>query len=277
MAALRLRLAEHLASLSLAMDLGTGQPMEWVMKCCLMGIRLAEVLGLSEPDRREVYYLSLLRHLGCTASASRAATIFGSEMYLQESFTLDTQAVSQVLSFMIRSAGKDQPLVQRARYFAKALTVGQAAKEADDRSHCEVAVQLARRLAFDTKMLEDLGQIFERWDGQGLPNRLKGEQLALPVRVIQVAEAAVTVQGMSGPEAAVTVLRERAGRLYDPTLVDAFRRAAPDLFAHLETASLWEAVIAAEPGPPVWLSNEEFDEAMLAVGRATLTTRSARP
>ncbi len=30
------RFAELLASLSLAIDLGTGQPMEWVMKYCLV-------------------------------------------------------------------------------------------------------------------------------------------------------------------------------------------------------------------------------------------------
>lgn len=57
-----IRMAELLASLSLAIDLGTGQPMEWVIKSCLVGVRLADVLGLSEADQRDVYYLSLLRH-----------------------------------------------------------------------------------------------------------------------------------------------------------------------------------------------------------------------
>jgi len=40
------------------MDLGTGQPLEWVMRGCLLGVRLAERLSLGESDRREVYYLS---------------------------------------------------------------------------------------------------------------------------------------------------------------------------------------------------------------------------
>ena len=70
-----LRLAELLGSLSLAIDLGPGQPLERVMRCCLMGLRLAETLGLNDSDHREVYYLSLLRHIGCTATASLEAVL----------------------------------------------------------------------------------------------------------------------------------------------------------------------------------------------------------
>src|ERR687892_2226385 len=101
MAASQIRLAELLASLSLAIDLGTGQPLEWVMKCCLMGLQLSEALGLDERSHRDVYYLSLLRHLGCTATASRVAAIFGSEMHLQEAFVLDSKDVYRAFSFMI--------------------------------------------------------------------------------------------------------------------------------------------------------------------------------
>jgi len=52
-----LRLAELTASLSLVMDLGTGQPMEWVIRCALLGVRLADALNLSSDERRDVYYL----------------------------------------------------------------------------------------------------------------------------------------------------------------------------------------------------------------------------
>jgi hypothetical protein len=39
---LSLRLAELMASLSLAIDLGVGQPMEWVIRCTLLATRLAD-------------------------------------------------------------------------------------------------------------------------------------------------------------------------------------------------------------------------------------------
>ena len=45
------RLAELLAVLALATDLGMGQPMEHVLRQCLIALRLAERMGLPEPDR----------------------------------------------------------------------------------------------------------------------------------------------------------------------------------------------------------------------------------
>ena len=45
--------------------------------------------------------------------------------------------------------------------------------------HCEVAQRLAARLGFGESLIVCLGQIYERWDGKGLPRKLKGDQVAL--------------------------------------------------------------------------------------------------
>ena len=63
------RLAEVLAALSLATDLGMGQPMEHMLRQCLIALRLAERLGLDDDDRRVVYYGSLLSWVGCHVDA----------------------------------------------------------------------------------------------------------------------------------------------------------------------------------------------------------------
>ena len=49
------RMAELLAVLSLAADLGMGQPMEHVLRQCLICLRLARSLGLAEADQEVVY------------------------------------------------------------------------------------------------------------------------------------------------------------------------------------------------------------------------------
>jgi hypothetical protein len=48
----QVRLAELVAALSLGIDLGFGQPMEHVLRQCLIGLRLAEHLDLDEQARR---------------------------------------------------------------------------------------------------------------------------------------------------------------------------------------------------------------------------------
>src|SRR2546423_1237283 len=45
------RLAELIGSMSLATDLGLGQPMEHVLRSCVLGLRIAEDIGLEEPER----------------------------------------------------------------------------------------------------------------------------------------------------------------------------------------------------------------------------------
>jgi hypothetical protein len=47
-------LAELVASLSLGIDFGFGQPMEHVLRQCLIALRLAERIGLDEEARAEL-------------------------------------------------------------------------------------------------------------------------------------------------------------------------------------------------------------------------------
>lgn len=56
-----------MAALSLATDLGMGQPLEYALGVCVLAVRLGEALGLGESELREVYCLALLRHIGCNA------------------------------------------------------------------------------------------------------------------------------------------------------------------------------------------------------------------
>jgi HD-GYP domain-containing protein (c-di-GMP phosphodiesterase class II) len=258
------RRAELLGALSLAIDLGTGQPQMWVMQCCLVGMRFAQSLGLTVPERREVYNLSLLRHLGCTAASSRVAALFGSEMNLQGSFLLDSKDTLRALAYMVKVAGQGESMPNRARYIANILAAGPGAKDEDDRMHCEVAVQLARRMNMDACTLDHLNQVYERWDGCGVPNGLKGEAIALPVRVVQLAEVAVTAWIAGGLDLVEKLSRVHAGRIHDPALVESFCRVAPDLFAALDLPSLWDALLAAEPVEPACLSGQQLDEALTA-------------
>src|ERR1051326_1135912 len=85
-----IRLAELMAALSLATDLGMGQPLEHALCSCVLAVRLGESLGLGEEDLREVYYLALLHHIGCTADTYRMAALFGDELALRaEAATID--------------------------------------------------------------------------------------------------------------------------------------------------------------------------------------------
>ncbi|MEX2293432.1 MAG: hypothetical protein WD691_06550, partial [Acidimicrobiales bacterium] len=73
------RLAEIVAALSLGIDLGFGQPMEHVLRQCLIALRIAERIGLSDDARVAVYYSALLVNVGCHSDAHEQAKWFGDD------------------------------------------------------------------------------------------------------------------------------------------------------------------------------------------------------
>ena len=109
--------------------------------------------------------------------------------------------------------------------------------------HCEVAQRLADRMGFDPSLSACLGQIYERWDGHGLPRGLAGEAIAPAVMLVALAQDAVIWDRIGGPEAAVTTINKRSGGAYDPRLADRFCIEARTLLAGVQDEPTWDAVL----------------------------------
>jgi HD-GYP domain-containing protein (c-di-GMP phosphodiesterase class II) len=173
------------------------------------------------------------------------------------------------MGFVFRNVAKGKPFIERAGTIARMLAAGPAGAAANHTAHCEVAVQIAETLGFAERIQRVLWQIYERWDGKGTPKHLKGETLALPIRVIHLAQDAVTFYQMGGAEAAVAMARGRSDRQFDPAIVEGFCHNAPDLLAPLAGESTWDAVLAAEPDAQIWLSGDQIDIAARAISEFT--------
>ena len=98
------RLAELMAALSIATDLGMGQPMEFAMTSCIVAVRLGAAAGLTDEQLRDVYYEALLRYIGCNADTYWMASVFGDEIaYRAEFATIDSTAYLRIMQLMVRS------------------------------------------------------------------------------------------------------------------------------------------------------------------------------
>jgi HD-GYP domain-containing protein (c-di-GMP phosphodiesterase class II) len=254
------RLAELVAALSLASDLGSGRPLESGLRTCLLAIALGESLGLDEAALADLYYLVLLRYAGCTADSHLAAAIVGDEIEFQaEVEALDPTHPVVFLRTILGRAGAGKPPIGRLMTMASTLRF--MLRDAVDMAaaHCEVAHNLAGRLGVAASVRDALGQVFERWDGRGRPARRKGEQIALSVRIAHLAGEVEVFYRIGGIEAAVAIARDRARHAFDPELVERFCGVAPRLLAALDVTSPWEAVLNAEPGERPCLSAEQLE------------------
>src|SRR3989442_10738804 len=83
----RLRFAEVVAIIAMATDLGLGLPLEHAVRACLLSGEIGRRVGMGAGELGDLYYLTLLRMLGCTADSPYYAALFGDEV----AFSRDTQ------------------------------------------------------------------------------------------------------------------------------------------------------------------------------------------
>jgi len=260
------RLAELLGVLSLAADLGMGQPMEHVLRQCLISLRLAQRLGLDEADREVVYYASLLAWVGCHVDAYEQAKWFGDDTALKADVRrVDFATAAAGPLFMLRHLGAGRPAVERARLGVTFTGDGRRAAEAMLENHWLAADALAARLGLGQRVRDSIEQTFERWDGRGVPKGTKGEEILVTSRLVTLADVVEVYHRAGGTDAAVAVARQRRGTQFDPRVVDVFTGQAASLCAGLDEVSSWDAVIGAEPALGVRLTGAEFDAALEAI------------
>jgi hypothetical protein len=266
------RLAEVVAVLSMATDLGTGQAMERGIRTCLAGVKLAELLGVDARVASDIYYTLALSALGCTADSRAAADMLGDEVDIGPAFAPIVHApVSEALPVVARAVASGRPLAERPWAVARFMANNLRHRPVLVHAHCEVAQQLAQRLLLGRGVVESLGCIFERWDGAGMPRRLRGgagmprrlrgEAIPLPARIAHLTYDIELFQRTEGPAATTATIQRRRGRAFDPRLVQVFVEHAADVLAAMEAGPPLDAMLAAEPQPRLLLSPRDVDAA----------------
>jgi HD-GYP domain-containing protein (c-di-GMP phosphodiesterase class II) len=261
----QVRLAELVAALSLGVDLGFGQPMEHVLRQCLIALRLAERAGLGEQERAVVYYTALLINVGCHSDAHEQAKWFGDDIALKSGKYDHEFRSLRAAAAAVRLVGAGNPPLHRFRVGLEFAFSGH--RDMDDMvaRHASLARTLAEQLGLSGEVLAAIGAAYEQWDGRGWPGELKAEDVPLAARIAQLAEFVEVAHRVGGVEAATALARKRAGKQFDPALAALLCARPEEILGGLESVGTWQAVIEAEPALAVVLSGEQFDAALLAV------------
>ena len=259
------RLAELVTALSLGVDLGFGQPMEHVLRQCLIALRLAEAAGLGEQDRMAVYYTALLVNVGCHADAHEQAKWFGDDIALKSGkYVYELGSVRGLLAIM-RLVGAGNPPLHRFRVGLELAFSGHRELNGMISQHARLARTLAEQLDLPGMVREGVGAAYEQWDGRGWPGALKGDAIPVAARIAQLAEFMEVAHRVGGVAGATALAHRRAGRQFDPALAALLCSHAEEIFGGLEAAPAWRTVIAAEPALAVELSPDQLDGALAAI------------
>src|SRR6266851_5669866 len=131
-------------------------------------------------------------------------------------------------------------------------------------AHCEVGARMAERFELGEEVRQALGQVSERWDGSGYPRHLRGEALALPMRVAILAYIAVEAHEAGGSEAASSLVGRLAGKLLDPNLARGFADVVDLKSPFFHGHSSGVARLAEEAGRHMGRPDPELDALSLA-------------
>jgi HD-GYP domain-containing protein (c-di-GMP phosphodiesterase class II) len=261
-----LRLAEAAGVLSLATDLAMGEPLEHGLRTAVLAVRLAEAMALPEDDRVTVFYTGVLHFAGCTAESEIDARFFGDELAARPQMM--AVAFGSRLDLVTTAARVAHPgLARRARAAAMARSVfgGVAEFRRWAASHCDVARVLGARMGLSEQVQRALRHLWERWDGKGMPGELRGEQIPLAVRLMQVAQDADMAWQHGGTELAGRILAERAGSGLDPRAVRAFLELGDRVYEGMDAPSVWAEAMRAEPGSQPVVDGERLDACLSAI------------
>ena len=181
----RVRLVEVLAALSLTTDLAAGFEFERGLRACLIADGISRALELDLPDHRASFVAALLRGIGC-GHASENAALFGDDIAFERFLVTFDPGDEAVMGAQLAAFEAAVGPAAVRRFAEVAPTVGPVAV----RASCEVAVALGNQLGLPAVVLEAFGDVFERWDGRGLPAGRSGEDLHPIARILCVADQA---------------------------------------------------------------------------------------
>jgi HD-GYP domain-containing protein (c-di-GMP phosphodiesterase class II) len=248
MASGELALSEVIGALSYALDLTEGEPPGHAARSCLIGMRLADELGLDAAARSDLFYALLLKDAGCSANSARMAALFAADDHVAKrtSKRIDWARPWPAFVWALRTGG-----VRRLKAIHDAGEVTRALMQA----RCERGAEIARMLGLSEATAEAIHGLDEHWDGRGQPHGVRGDAIPLGARILCLAQTVEIFHRARGARAAYAVANARRGSWFDPALVNALGafRADAAFWAGLATPDLTHA----EPADRVLGADED--------------------
>ena len=179
-------------ALALVGDLSMGQPTDGSIRAARLAARLAQADGATLDACCHARLVALLRWSGCTANASGFATLLGDDV-----------------------GGRDAMLTQTLPA-DNPLTVQSVTPLA--RIHCEVSGDIAGLLGLPAEVEAGLRHVWEHYDGNGLPERLRGSAIPTVVFYTSLAGDLEILARTHGLAEALQMIARMADRKYPAPL-----------------------------------------------------------
>jgi putative nucleotidyltransferase with HDIG domain len=215
-------MSEVISALSYALDLTEGQPMGHSVRACMIGMRLAQQIGVSQADQADLYYALLLKDAGCSSNASRLFHILNADDIRAKGDVKTTDWTRmgwESLHYALTHVGTGMPFLQRMQRLFQVAATQQQDSCTLVKIRCERGSYIAKQLGFSDSVSSGIYNLDEHWNGGGYPEGLRKNQIPLFSRIANLSQTLDVFLTAKGPEAALEAARRRSGCWFDPELV----------------------------------------------------------
>ncbi|BCJ92343.1 metal-dependent phosphohydrolase [Terrihabitans soli] len=272
-----LRLGELLGALSHALDLTEGQPEGHCVRCCWIGTNIGRELGLSERQLGELYYVLLLKDLGCSSNAARICQLYlTDDRSFKRGFKEIDSSLPQVLRFVLAHTGSKAGPLERLRGVINILQNGGTYARELIETRCQRGADIARRMRFSEAVAQGIQSLDEHWDGGGHAEGLSGRAIPLYARIALLSQVADIVHSSSGRDAARAEIKERAGSWFDPDIAAEFEQVAqrPEFWEILEADNLDAEILRLEPANQTEALDDDYLDDIAAAFAQVIDSKS---
>ncbi len=260
----RARASDFISALSYALDLTEGQAPGHSVQSCMIGMRLARQIGMPVEAQADLYYALLLKDAGCSSNASRLFHIIHSDEIKAKGDLKDkdwTKVGWESLHYAIDHVATGAPFMERIRTLLRVAATQQTDSCELVKIRCERGASIARKMGFPEPVGVAIHSLDEHWNGGGYPDGLRGADIPLFSRIMNLAQTLAVFFVAHGPQAAANVMERRVKRWFDPDLVKAAQSLA-------KTGAIWEGL--GDPDVIAQVSTLEPQEQTLIVGEETI-------
>jgi putative nucleotidyltransferase with HDIG domain len=246
------RVSQIISSLSYALDLTEGRPMGHSVRSCLIGMRLAEQIGMNAAGQGHLFYSLLLKDAGCSSNSSKLFHILSAdEIKAKRDVKLTdwTRVGWESLQFALSHVATGAPFLERVRTLVRVAAKQQTESCELVKIRCERGAAIARRIGFPEPVAQAIHSLDEHWNGGGYPEGRRGEEIPLASRIMNLSQTLEVFLVNRGAETAIEVAGKRSRRWFDPDLVRAARSLARDgsLWKDLDQEQVIERILEMEP------------------------------
>ena len=255
------RLAEVSGALSFALDLAEGQPLGHAVRTTLIGMRIGDLLGITDEQKSALYYALLLKDLGCSSNAARLSMLFGADdRLLKHAHRLtDWTAGSDRAKFAFTYSVPGRSAIAKAWHTLMLGANQRGSARELTQTRCERGAELAQLLGLPRGTAEAIRTVDEHWDGNGMPFGQRGSGIPMLGRIVSLAQTVEVFQNAFDVRTAYEMAHARRGRWFDPVLVDCLDAFQMDFgfWGRLQQTDTLKVVSALEPEDRVIVASDE--------------------